>query len=74
MIDRSEIDAAKERVRIPELWRILNLPGEPPSKDGVKFRSPLRPDNHANCSLSDGCRLMTDWSRGQHYDAIKFLG
>jgi len=40
MIDRSEIDAAKERVRIPELWRILNLPGEPPSKDGVKFRSP----------------------------------
>jgi hypothetical protein len=72
-ISRSEIDAAKDRVRLPELSRILNLPGEPPSRDGVKFPSPLRPDAHPSCSFYDGGKLMTDWSTGQSYDAIDFL-
>jgi hypothetical protein len=74
LMNRSELDTAKERLRIPELWRILNLPGEPATRDGVKFCSPLRSDSHPSCSFSDGCKLMTDWSRGQHYDAINFLG
>jgi len=74
MIPRSEIDAAKERIRIPGLWRILSLPGEPPTRDGVKFCSPLRPDRHPSCSFDNDCKLMSDWSTGQHYDAIKFLG
>src|SRR5260221_4737469 len=74
MISRSDLDAAKERLRIPELWRILNLPGEPVTRDGIKFCSPLRPDAHPSCSFYDGCRRMKDWSTGKDYDAIDFLG
>lgn len=74
MKSRSEIEAAKERLRIPELWRILNLPGEPPARDGVKFSSPLRPDANPSCSLYGDCRRMRDWSTGKDYDAVDFLG
>src|SRR5258706_16189585 len=74
MMSRSEIDEAKDRVRLPELFRILNLPGELPSRDGVKFSNPLRPDAHPSCSFYDGCRRMKDWSTGKDYDAIDFLG
>jgi hypothetical protein len=74
LLGRAEIESAKERLRIPELWRILALAGEPPTRDRVKFPSPLRPDAHPSCSFYDGCKLMTDWSDGKHYDAISFLG
>ena len=71
---RSELDSAKERLRIPELWRILNLPGEPITRDGVKFSSPLRPDVHPSCSFYDGGKRLKDWSTNRNYDAIDFLG
>jgi len=74
LISRSELDAAKERLCIPELWRILNLPGEPLTRDGVKFSSPLRPDAHPSCSFYDCGRRMKDWSTGKDYDAVDFLG
>lgn len=74
MISRSDLDAAKDRLRLPELWRILNLPGEPPTEDGVKFSSPLRPDANPSCSFYDDGRLMTDWTSGMHYDGVKFIG
>jgi hypothetical protein len=74
MISRSELDSAKDRLRIPELCRILGLPGEPITRDGVKFSSPLRPDAHPSCSFYDGCRRMKDWSTGKDYDAVDFLG
>jgi hypothetical protein len=73
MIDPSEIEAAKERIRLPELWKILALPGEPPARDGVKFASPLRPDVHPSCSFYHGCRRMRDWSTGEDYDSVAFL-
>ncbi len=73
-ISRSVLDAAKDRLRIPELWRILRLPGEPQTRDGIKFSSPLRPDAHPSCSFCDGCKRMADWSTGKSYDAIDFLG
>jgi hypothetical protein len=73
LMDRSQLDMAKARLRIPELWRILNLPGEPVTRDGVKFSSPLRPDAHPSCSFYDECKHMTDWSAGKDYDAIDFL-
>lgn len=41
-ISRSELDSAKDRLRIPELWRILGLPAEPPTREGVKFASRRR--------------------------------
>jgi hypothetical protein len=74
LVSRSELEAAKDRILIPELWRILNLPGEPPMRDGVKFSSPLRPDAHPSCSFYGDCRRMRDWSTGKDYDAIDFLG
>jgi hypothetical protein len=74
LTSRSELVAAKDRLRIPEVWRILNLAGEPPTRDGVKFSSPLRPDAHPSCSFYDECRRMRDWSTGNDYDAVDFLG
>jgi hypothetical protein len=74
MISRSELDAAKDRLRLPELWKILGLTGEPPSRDGCKFKSPLRPDKHPSCSFYDDGRRMMDWSDGKSYDGIQFLG
>ena len=74
MIPSSEIEAAKDRLRIPELWRILNLAGQPPMRDGVKFSSPLRPDAHPSCTFFDDGRRMNDWSTGKSYDGIDFLG
>ena len=73
LMDGSELDGAKERLRIPELWRILDLPGEPATRDGIKFSSPLRPDVHPSCSFYDGGKHMTDWSAGKDYDAVDFL-
>jgi len=72
-ISRSDLDAAKDRLRIPGLWRILSLLGEPVTRDGVKFSSPLRPDAHPSCSFYDGCKRMTDWSAGKDYDAVDFI-
>jgi hypothetical protein len=69
-MSRYELDAAKERLRLPELWRILNLSGEPPTRDGVKFSSPFRPDVHPSCSFYDDCRRMMDWSTGKKYDGV----
>jgi hypothetical protein len=74
LISRSDLDAAKDRLPIPELWRILNLPEEPPTRDHVKFSSPLRPDAHPSCSFYNECRRMRDWSTGKDYDAVDFLG
>lgn len=73
-ITRIELDAAKDCLRLPELWRILNLPGEPPTEDGVKFASPLRPDAHPSCSFYDDCRRMMDWSQGKSYDGVAIIG
>jgi hypothetical protein len=73
-ITRIELDSAKDRLRLPELWQILNLPGEPPSRDRVKFSSPLRPDAHPSCSFYDDCRRMMDWSTGKKYDGVTMLG
>lgn len=71
---RSDLDTAKDRLRLPELWRILNLPGEPPMRDGVKFSSPLRPDANPSCSFYDGCMRMMDWSQGKSYDGVAIVG
>jgi hypothetical protein len=61
---------AKARLRIPELWRLLNLPGEA----AKSCRSPLRADD-ANPSFSvfdDGLRWK-DHATGEHGDAVDFL-
>lgn len=39
-------------------------------RDGVKFRSPLRPDRNPSCTIKD--EVMRDWSRNQTFDALSF--
>jgi hypothetical protein len=73
-ICRSDLDSAKERLRIPEVWKLMGLPGEPPARDGVKFSSPLRPDLHPSCSLYEDGKRLRDWSTGKDYDAIDLIG
>lgn len=60
---------AKERLRIPELWRILNLPGQP----GAFCKCPWREERHASFSVSANGFLFNDFATGQGGDAIDFL-
>jgi hypothetical protein len=67
---RSELDAAKERLRIPELWHLLGCPGEP----GKSCRAPYREDRKPSLSIyADGTRFY-DFATGEGGDAIDFLG
>ncbi len=61
---------AKDRLRIPELWRLLNLPGEA----AKSCRSPLRADdtNPSFSVFNDGL-LWKDHGTGEHGDAIDLL-
>jgi CHC2 zinc finger len=66
----SELDAAKERLRIPELWHLLGCPGEP----GKSCRAPYREDRKPSFSIyADGMRFY-DFATGEGGDAIDFLG
>jgi hypothetical protein len=63
------LSEAKERLRIPDLWRILDLPGEPK----VSCKSPFREDRHASFSVSPDGLLFNDFTTGDGGDAIDFL-
>jgi hypothetical protein len=60
---------AKERLRIPDLWPLLNLPGKPK----VSCKSPFRDDKHASFSVSRDGLLFNDFTTGEAGDAIDFL-
>lgn len=60
----------KERLPLREAARLVNV--TLPERDGVKFASPLRPDKKPSCSTKG--ELFSDWSTGQHFDAIGFYG
>jgi len=45
-----------------------NLGLELPTRDGVKFRSPLRHDRNPSCTIK--ADVLFDWSSGEHFDAI----
>ncbi len=47
-----------------------NLGLELPTRDGVKFRSPLRHDCNPSCTIKGD--MFFDWSTGQRLDAIDF--
>lgn len=49
---------------IPETWRLLGLPGYPPTRDGQLFCSPFRPDRHPKCYLRDNLTSFVDWAAG----------
>lgn len=39
-------------------------------RDGVKFRSPFRPDRNPSCTIKGD--IMRDWSRDESFDSIAF--
>ena len=67
------IHEAKERIRIPHLWQILNLAGNSPAFHGVT-RSPFRDDTNASFSIFDDGRRFKDHGTGEGGDAITFYG
>ncbi len=63
------LDAAKQRLRIPELWRMLGLPGEA----AKTCRSPFREDSNPSFSVFDEGLKFKDHGTGDHGDAPDFL-
>ena len=59
----------KQRLRIPDLWRILDLPGTP----SKSCRCPWREDNKPSFSVSDDGMLWNDFTTGTGGDAVDFL-
>lgn len=65
----SPLEAAKDRLTIPELWARLGLPGEP-RRHG---RSPFREDRSPSFSIFAGGRRWRDFATGAGGDAADFL-
>lgn len=65
------ITEAKDRLPIPTLWRILNLVGDPPAKDGV-YRSPFREERNPSFSIFANGTRFKDHATGESGDAITF--
>jgi hypothetical protein len=58
---------------IPEAWRRLRLPGEPPARDGVTFCSPFRYDKHPGCFLDRHLTGYCDFGAGINTGLIGFI-
>jgi hypothetical protein len=65
----SPLARAKDRLRIPELWQRLGLPGEA----AKSCRSPFRPDRSASFSVSPDGLLWNDFAESAGGDAVAFL-
>jgi hypothetical protein len=69
LYSREEIEAAKERLRIPELWRRLDLPGEPKPS----CRSPFRDDHRPSFGIFGDDRIAIDYATGEVFDGPAFV-
>jgi hypothetical protein len=69
LCSRQAIDAAKDKLRIPELWRLLELPGQPRKS----CRSPFRKERNASFSIYDQGRRGKDFATGEDFDGPAFL-
>ena len=65
----SPLQAAKERLTIPQLWAMLNLPGKP----GRSCRSPFREDKNPSFAIFDEDRRFYDHATGQGGDVVDFI-
>lgn len=63
-----KIAEIKARLTLREAAALAGI--ELPERDGVRFCSPLRADHSPSCTVKGEC--FTDWSTGQHLDAIDF--
>jgi hypothetical protein len=69
-VDKAAIETAKNRLRIPELWRLCGFEGNP----SACCQSPFREDRKPSSSVyADGLRWK-DFASGEEGDAIDFLG
>lgn len=71
MREGSLLEIAKDRLRIPELWRLRGWPGNP----GKSCHCPYRPDRSESGSIipaTDG-RLFKDFASGETFDAPALL-
>jgi hypothetical protein len=68
-MSRDDLDKAKQRLRIPELWQLLNLPGTP----AKSCRCPWREDHNPSFSVFDDGLRWRDFADDESGDAIDFL-
>lgn len=66
----ASIQQLKARLKIPQAWRMLDLPGQP----AASCRSPFRPDEkHPSFSVyADGTRAK-DHATGETFDVVDFV-
>ena len=69
-MDDSTIEAAKDRLRIPLVWRLCGFEGKP----SLCCRSPFREDRNPSFSVYDDGLRWKDFASGEAGDAIDFLG
>ena len=67
-LDRSALDAAKQRLPISAAWRALGLPGEPRRA----CCSPFREDRHPSFSITNDT-LWNDFADGTGGDVVSFV-
>jgi hypothetical protein len=65
----SPLKAAKERLRISDLWVMLDLPGRP----AKSCRSPFREDRNASFSVYHEGRRWKDHATGEGGDEVDFV-
>lgn len=63
------IEQAKDRLTIRDLWAKFNLPGTP----SKSCRCPWREDRKPSFSVSEDGRLFNDFATGEGGDAVDFL-
>jgi hypothetical protein len=64
-----KISEAKNLIRIPDLWKMLDLPGTP----AKSCHSPFREDRTASFSVSPNGMLWNDFGTADSGDAVAFL-
>jgi hypothetical protein len=67
METQMETPSQKIKARLT-LRNVATICGIELPKDGQKFRSPFRPDQNPSCTIKG--EVFTDWSSGEHLDAI----
>lgn len=63
------IDELKARLTIPDVWRMLQLPGEP----GKSCASPFRPDKKPSWSCFENGTRWKDHATGEGGDVLDFI-
>lgn len=69
MTDKLSIEDIKARLLIPDVWRMLQLPGEP----GKSCPSPFRPDNKPSFSVFQNGERFRDHATGDSGTVIDFI-